>query len=130
MKKIVIFEKESLDELPSNYNAYLDSFICNCIEAGDCRLYSVISSYTKDYDISKRPFHFSELYTDYFDSSYEDYSSLPIIKLTFSSPNKEIIDAFCKGVTGKTFEIKNIKLRVLDILDPRNEYVEELYSLA
>lgn len=130
MKKIVIFEKESLNDLPSNYHTYLDSFICNCIKAGDCRLSPIISSYTKDYDISNRPFQVSELYTDCFDNSYEDFSSLSIVKLTFSSSNERIIDAFCKGIQGKTFEVKNIKLKVLDILSPRNEYVEELYSLA
>ncbi|PRR77127.1 hypothetical protein CLLI_25390 [Clostridium liquoris] len=130
MMKIVIFEKGSLDGLPNNYSAYLDSFICNCIKAGDCRLSSIISNYTKDYDISKRPFYFSELYSNYCDNPYENFSPLPTVRLTFSSPYEEIIDAFCKGVKGKTFEVNNIKLKVLDILDMRNEAREELFSLA
>ncbi|KAJ50901.1 CRISPR/Cas system endoribonuclease Cas6 (RAMP superfamily) [Clostridium tetanomorphum] len=129
MKKVIIFKKESSENLPSNYMTYLEAFICNCIKAGDCRLSPIIDNYTKDYNSSKRPFDFSELYQDYFDSPYQSFSSISVVKLTVSSSN-EIINALCQGIKGKNFEVKNVSMKVLDIIEPRNEYVEELYSLV
>lgn len=126
MKKIVIFEKNSNEPLPANYKLYLDSFICNCILDGDCRLSNLVSNYTKDYDISKRPFSFSDFYLDYADNN-DEFFPYEVVRMDFSSEHPDIVDAFIRGVKNKVFYAKEIGLPVVTTLDSTSNKSEEMY---
>ena len=126
MKKIVIFEKNSNEPLPDNYKLYLDSFICNCILDGDCRLSNLVYDYTKDYDISKRPFSFSDFYVDYVDNN-DEFFPYEVVRMDFSSEYPDITDAFIRGVKNKVFYAKEIGLPVVTTLDTISNKSEEMY---
>lgn len=126
MKIVVIFEKNPNQPLPDNYKLYLDSFICNCILDGDCRLSNLIYDYTKNYDFSKRPFVFSDFYVDYVDNN-DEFFPYEVIRMDFSSEYPDIANAFIRGVKNKVFYAKEIGLPVVTTLENALNKSEEMY---